>query len=37
MKAIKVSSVPVHCRASSAPSPADGNVEMIVNGWARLS
>ena len=36
-KAITVSGVPVICSASSAPRPADGKVEMIVSGWARLS
>ena len=37
MKAISDSSVPNNCSASSAPSPAEGSVEMIVSGWARLS
>ena len=36
-KAITVSGVLVTCSASSAPSPADGKVEMIVIGCARLS
>ena len=36
-KAITVSGVFVTCSASSAPRPADGNVEMIVIGCARLS
>ena len=37
MKAIRVSCVPVMLSASSAPSPADGSVEMIVSGCAKLS
>ena len=37
MKAITVSSVPEICNASSAPSPAEGSVEMMVSGCARLS
>ena len=37
MKAITVSSAPNNCSASSAPRPADGRVEMIVSGCARLS
>ena len=37
MKAITVSSVPEICSASSAPSPAEGSVEMMVSGCARLS
>ena len=31
------SSVPVISNASKAPSPAEGNVEIIVSGWIRLS
>ena len=37
MNAISDSSVLKICSASSAPRPADGSVEMIVSGWARLS
>ena len=37
MKAITVSSVPDTCSAKSAPNPADGSVEMMVSGCARLS
>ena len=37
MKAMMVSSAPNKVNASNAPRPADGRVEMIVNGWARLS
>ena len=37
MKAISDSSVLKICRAKSAPSPAEGRVEMIVSGCARLS
>ena len=37
MKAITVSSALNICSASSAPRPADGSVEMIVSGCARLS
>ena len=37
MKAITVSSVLNSCNASSAPRPADGSVEMMVSGCARLS
>ena len=37
MKAITVSGVLVTCSASSAPSPADGSVEMMVRGCTRLS
>ena len=36
-KAITVSGVLVTCSASKAPRPADGKVEMIVIGCARLS
>ena len=35
--AITVSGVLVSCSANSAPSPAEGRVEMMVKGWARLS
>ena len=37
MKAISERSVPNSCSASSAPRPAEGKVEMIVSGCARLS
>ena len=37
MKAMIDSSVLNICSASSAPRPADGSVEMIVSGCARLS
>ena len=37
MKAITVSSLPVSASASKAPSPAEGKVEMMVRGCARLS
>ena len=37
MKAITVSSIPQSRSATSAPSPAEGSVEMIVSGCARLS
>jgi hypothetical protein len=33
ISAISDSSVPVTINASSAPSPAEGKVERIVNGW----
>jgi hypothetical protein len=36
-KAITVSGVSVNCSASRAPRPADGRVEMMVMGCARLS
>jgi len=37
MNAMSESSVLKICKASSAPSPAEGSVEMIVSGCARLS
>ena len=37
MKAISDSSVLKSCSASNAPRPADGKVEMMVSGCARLS
>ena len=37
MKAITDSSMPAMRNAISAPRPADGNVEMMVMGCARLS
>ena len=30
-------SIPQISSASSAPTPADGKVDRIVNGWIRLS
>ena len=37
MSAITDSSMPASLSAISAPSPADGSVEMMVSGCARLS
>ena len=37
MKAITDNSVPETSRASNAPNPAEGSVEMMVSGCARLS
>ena len=34
---ITLSSIPQAIRATSAPSPALGSVEMIVSGWTKLS
>ena len=32
-KAMRLNSVPVAIKASSAPTPAEGRVERMVSGW----